>query len=133
MKIPTGIIILWTARAISAILSILMIMKMFGNGFPDFSLMSPRKTILFICFFGILVGLNLLWKLPRAAAWTIAGSSAAFWLIEVIYTGKFWLHWFFLLYPLIAVMIFLSFKYPEYEIEKFARKKKSVRRRTKRK
>jgi len=126
-------ILLWTARALSAILSILMIMFMFGDRFPNFSRMSPRETILFICFFGIFTGLNLIWKLPKPAAWTITGSSAAFWLIQVIYTSGFWMHWFFLLYPLIAVMIFLSFKYPEYEIESLKRTKKKSKKRTKRK
>jgi hypothetical protein len=133
MKIPTGKILLWMAKIFSAILSILMIMFMFGDGFPDFSWMSPRETILFICFFGMFVGLNLLWYIPKPAAWTIAGSAFAFWLIEVIYTGGFWMHWFFFLYPLIAVIIFLSFKYPEYEIEQFKSKKKAGRKRTKRK
>ena len=110
-----------------------MIMFMFGDGFPDFKVMPPRKTILFICFTGILIGLNLVWRLPKAAAWTIAGSSAAFWLIEVIYSAGFWMHWFFLLYPLLAVMIFLSFKYPVYEFEGIKRTKKKKKRRTKRK
>jgi len=108
-------------------------MFMFGDGFPDFGAMSPRETILFICFFGILVGLNLVWRLPVASAWTVAGSSAAFWLIEVIYTGGFWMHWFFLIYPLIAIMIFLSFRYPVYEFNIKNPKEKKKRRKTKRK
>ena len=134
MLIPTGKILVWTAKILSVILSILMLMFMFGDGFPDFSKMSPRETILFICFTGIFVGLNLIWRNPKAAGWTIAGSSAAFWLIEVIYTASFWMHWFFLIYPLIAVMIFLSFKYPDYELVLPVKgKKKTRKRRTKKK
>ena len=115
MIVPTGKILLWTVKVLVVILSILMLMFLFGNGVPDFAAMSPRETILFLCFTGILVGLNLVWRLPNAAAWTIAGSSVAFWLIEVIYTAGFWMHWFFLIFPLISVMIFISFKYPEYD------------------
>ena len=88
MTIPSGKIILWTTKIFSIILILLMIMFMFGDGFPNFASMSPRETILFICFFGLFIGLLLLWWHPKPAAWTIAGSSAAFWLIEVIYTGS---------------------------------------------
>lgn len=122
MIIPTGKILLWTVKVLSIVLSILMLMFIFGNGFPDFGAMSPRETILLLCFTGLLVGMNLIWRLPNAAAWTIAGSSGAFWLVEVIYTASFWMHWFFLIFPLMSVLIFLSFKYPEY---KFVFPKKS--------
>ena len=134
MLIPTGKILIWTTKAFAVVLSILMFMFMFGDGFPDFSEMSPRKTILFICFTGILIGLNLIWRRPKAAAWTVAGSSAAFWLIEVIYTSTFWMHWFFLIYPLIAIMIFISFKYPVYELDlPTINKTKPKRKKTKKK
>ena len=116
--IPSGRIMIWTAKVLSVILSILMFMFIFGEGLPEIGEMSPRETILLVCFAGILCGLILIWFRLKAAAWTIIGSAAAFWLVEIIYTSSFWIHWFFLLFPAIGILIFLSQKYEKIDFGK---------------
>jgi len=127
MIIQTGKLLILTVKTLVVVFSILMLMFILGDGLPDFSEMSPRETILLICFIGILIGMNFIWWREKTSAWIIVGSSIAFWLIQVIYTASFWMHWLFLLYPLMAVMIFLSYRYPEYQISD-KKKKKRIKR-----
>ena len=122
MTIPSGKIVVITVKVLSVILSLLMLMFIFGEGLPAIGEMSPRETILLVCFSGILTGLILVWIKIKAAAWIILGSSAAFWLIEIIYQSNFWLHWFFLIYPLISLLIFLSEKYTTVNLGKPVKK-----------
>jgi hypothetical protein len=123
VAIPTGKIMIITVKVLSIILSILMLMFIFGDGLPEIGDMSPRETILLVCFTGMLVGLVLVWFKQKAAAWTILGASAAFWLVEVIYNSSFWIHWFFLLYPIAGVLLFLSEKYETIDFGKPAKER----------
>lgn len=120
--LPLGQILIRTAQGLVIVLSILMFMFIIGDGLPDISEMSPRQTILLVSFIVILTGMNLIWWKRKASAWTILGGSASFWLIQIIYNSGFWVHWFFFIYPFIALLIFLSDKYPSIQIGKKKRK-----------
>lgn len=121
-SLPTGTMLIRTAQGLVIIMSLLMLMFIFGDGLPDLSEMSPRQTILMVSFIVILIGMNLIWWKQRASLWTILGASTSFWLIQVIYNSGFWIHWFFFTYPFIALLIFLSDKYPTIQIGKKKRR-----------
>ena len=98
----------WIAKSISVIMLILLLMFMFGEGIPQIGEKSPRELILLICMFILIVGMFMIWWKEKAAAYTIMGSSTAFWLINAIYSGGFWFHWLFLIFPLIGGLLLFT-------------------------
>ena len=95
----------WIAKSISLIMLILLLMFMIGEGIPQIGEKSPRELILLICMFILVMGMFMIWWKEKAAAYTILGSSAAFWLINTIYSASFWFHWLFFIFPLIGVLL----------------------------
>ena len=108
-----GNILKWTARVLDVIIGILMLLFIFGEGLPVFADMSPREIILFIAFAVILMGLIVAWWHEKIGAFTILSGTAGFWLFNTIYSGKFWIHWFFLLFPIIGVLFLLASQFED--------------------
>lgn len=110
-----GNILKWMARVFDAIIGVLMLLKIFGEGLPNFGEMSPREIILLIAFSVILTGLIVAWWQEKIGSFIILSGTLGFWLFNTIYSGKFWIHWFFLVFPIIGVMFLLASQFESEE------------------
>ena len=108
-----GNILKWIARVLGVIISVHMFLYIFGEGIPPFAEKSPREIILLIAFTVILIGLIVAWWQERIGSFIILSGTAGFWLFYTIYSGKFWIHWFFLIFPIIGVLFLLASQFEE--------------------
>jgi len=118
-----GKILKWTARVLDVIIGVLMLLFIFGEGLPVFAEMSPREIILFIAFAVILIGLIVAWWQEKIGTFIIFSGTIGFWLFNTIYSGKFWIHWFFLIFPIIGVIFLLASQFEEVPVKKKPGKK----------
>jgi VIT1/CCC1 family predicted Fe2+/Mn2+ transporter len=103
-------IIRWTARLLSAGMIILMLMFIFGEGLPDFEKLSLREIIMMSAFFIMLAGMITAWWKEGAGGIMIFGGMVVFWTVNLVTTNQFWLHWIFLLFPLIGGLFIYSWR-----------------------
>lgn len=101
-------IVIYIARGLSLILTVLMLMFLFGEGLPDLSGLGATTIILYSLFTIIIIGLILGWWYDKIAGYLIIGSSLSFWIVMCINSGKFWIHWFLLIYFIIGVLFILA-------------------------
>lgn len=92
----------WIFRSFSVVMLILLLMFIFGEGLPQIGEKSPRELILLITLFILAIGMILIWWSERPGAYTILGSSVVFWLINSIYSSRFWFHWLFLIFLIVG-------------------------------
>ncbi|MEM4260941.1 MAG: hypothetical protein QXG00_06905 [Candidatus Woesearchaeota archaeon] len=97
----------WCFRVITILLLLLMLMFIFGDGLPHISDFSVREILLLICFLGMTTGLVYIWFNERIGSLILFISSLLFWIINIIFTGNFWLGWFFLIYPALSFIFFI--------------------------
>ena len=100
----------WCNRIIASILAILIILFVFGEGFPNFATVDARTALLFVCFIAIIIGLILGWFKEMSGGIILISGFVSFELIQYSATGNFATNALFAIFPLIGIIFIITSK-----------------------
>lgn len=93
MNAKTAQIIRWTSRILAALMAALILLIFIGEAVADglgpFSDLTLREQLMMVAFFTAFLGLILGWLREKLGGWLVVGGLAAFYLLDLVFSGTF--------------------------------------------
>jgi hypothetical protein len=86
-------IIRWTSRVLAALLAALILLIFIGEAVADemgsLNVLTLREQLMMAAFFIAFLGLILGWLREKLGGWLVVGGMAAFYLLDLVFSGTF--------------------------------------------
>jgi len=93
MNAKTALIIRWTSRILAALLAALILLIFIGEaatgGLGLLNQLTLREKMMMAAFFTAFLGLILGWLREKLGGWLVVGGIAAFYLLDLAFSGTF--------------------------------------------